>query len=47
MLRPGSRDKRRSPYTTGGVQPPSIWRLVILLAVVIGGIVWLLNQAAP
>ena len=47
MLRPGSRDKRRSPYSTGGVQPPSIGRLVLFLVVVIGGIVWLLNQAAP
>jgi hypothetical protein len=46
MLRPASRGNRRSPYSTGGVRPPSIWRLIILLAVVIGGIVWLLNQAA-
>lgn len=46
MLPPASRGKRRSPYSTGGVRPPSIWRLIILLAVVIGGIAWLLNFAS-
>ncbi|MDB4948716.1 MAG: hypothetical protein JWM27_1365 [Gemmatimonadetes bacterium] len=46
MPRPGSRRRRRrAPFAFGGVGPPSMFRLVALLVVVMGAIWYLLRFA--
>lgn len=46
MPLPGSRRKRKPPFAFGGVGPPSLFRLVALLAAVLGAIWTLLHFVA-
>jgi hypothetical protein len=43
MLQPGSRRKKNTPFQSGGVGPPSLARLVLLLGAVVAAIWWLLR----
>lgn len=45
MPLPGSPRKRKSPHAFGGVGPPSIFRLVAFLVVILGAIWFLLGLA--
>jgi hypothetical protein len=45
MPLPGSRRKKKAPFAFGGVGPPSLFRLVAFLVVVLGAIWFLLRGA--